>query len=104
MTIPNWQSGTTYEANAVVLHNGEAYIKLADDDQSEPDHIEGGWALVPNSNAAEYNVIADAFNGYEARKAAHQKKIADALKAAGLTPGEVLVTLTAEEAAGEITR
>ena len=104
MTIPNWQSDATYETNAVVLHNGETYIKLADDDQSEPDHIGGGWRALENSNAAEFNVIADAFNGYEARKAAHQKKINDALKAAGLTPGEVLVALTAGAMAGEITR
>jgi hypothetical protein len=95
MTIQNWQSDATYETNAVVLHNGEAYFKLDDSDQSEPDHIGGGWQLVPNSNATEYTAIEASFSSYEERKAKHQAEVRQKLAAAGLEPADVLAVLGA---------
>jgi hypothetical protein len=104
MTVPAWQSGVAYTPGVVVTHNGEVYKKLRDDDQSEPDLIGGGWELVENSNVADYEAVASAFNAYESKKAAHKQKVAKMIRDAGLTPGDVLVTLTAEAMAGEITR
>jgi hypothetical protein len=95
MTTTKWQKSTIYQPGQVVLHNDQAYVKSDDADQSEPDAIAGGWELIENSNAAEYSAIVESFNTYEARKAAHQKQIKDALVAAGLDPSDVLVTLEA---------
>jgi hypothetical protein len=99
--IEAWAPGA-YSHGDYVLHNGEVYVKVDDDDQSEPDNIAGGWELVPNTNVVEYNAIVEAFESYEAKKAAHRRKVHDVLAAAGITDGDALRTLEEAEDEGYV--
>jgi hypothetical protein len=89
------QTNAPYQAGVMVLHNGEAYRKLDDDDQTEPDTIGGGWELLQNSNVAEFQAIESAFSSYEQRVADHKAKVLAKLQAAGLSPDAVKAVLNA---------
>lgn len=94
--IQSWQADHTYAPGDVVLHNGSAYHKLDDGDNTEPDAVGGGWQALENSNAVQFNIIAARFNSYEARRDAHLAAMAAArssahtkLQALGLTAEEL---------------
>lgn len=93
MEVADWQEGVTYYSGQVVVHKGEAYTKLDDNDQSEPDHIAGGWALIEDADVAQYKVIADSLSTYEERVRNHKADILAKLQAAGLDPADVLAVL-----------
>lgn len=44
--IAVWKSDTTYNPGTVVIHQGSRYLKLDDNDNSEPDSIAGGWEQI----------------------------------------------------------
>jgi hypothetical protein len=91
-----WKQGDIYDPGAVVGHQGQAYRKLDDGDNSPPDAVPGGWELLQNSNLQQYEVIEAALGSYEQRRDAHIAAVAAAkasaeakLKALGLTVEEL---------------
>jgi len=94
--METWKQDKTYAPGTVVLHKGEVYQKLDDNDQTEPDSIGGGWVELQNTNLQQYELIEASFNSYEQRKAQHQAAVKAAkasaeakLAALGLTKEEL---------------
>ena len=95
--MDTYKAGTAYIPGSVVLHDGKAYQKLDDGDNSPPDDVPGGWKSIPDdrSNLTEYQAIEASLGSYEERKAKHQAEVLKKLAAAGLEPADVLAVLGA---------
>jgi hypothetical protein len=91
--MEHYQPGNRYTEGTIVIHDNKVYKKDADDDNSPPDSVAGGWTEIKTTNLAEYQAIADSFNSYEARRDAHKQKVLSQLKAAGLSADEVKAVL-----------
>jgi hypothetical protein len=91
-----WKQGDIYNPGAVVEHQGQAYRKSNDYDQTMPDDRAGGWELLQNNNLQQFEIIEAALGSYEQRRDAHLAAVAAAkasaeakLKALGLTVEEL---------------
>ena len=95
-----YKAGTTYIPGSVVLYEGKAYQKLADDDNSTPDDVPGGWKLIPDdlSNLKEYQAIEASLGSYEQRVKDHKAEVLAKLAAEGLDPSDVKAVLNAAKA------
>jgi hypothetical protein len=93
--MDTWKQGDSYDPGTVVLHQGKAYTKLDDGDNSPPDAVPGGWQELETSNVAEYQAIEASFSSYEERKAKHQAEVRSKLAAAGLSEDDVKAVLNA---------
>jgi hypothetical protein len=91
--MEQYQPGNRYTEGTIVIHDNKVYKKDADEDNSPPDSVAGGWTEIENTNLAEFQAIADSFNSYEARRDAHKQKVLSQLKAAGLSADEVKAVL-----------
>ena len=95
--MDTYKTGTAYIPGSVVLHDGKAYQKLDDGDNSTPDDVPGGWKLIPDdrSNLAEYQAIEASLGSYEQRVKDHKAEVLAKLASAGLEPADVSAVLGA---------
>ena len=100
--MDTYKAGTTYIPGSVVLHDGKAYQKLDDGDNSPPDDVPGGWKLIPDdrSNLTEYQAIEASLGSYEQRVKDHKAEVLAKLAAEGLDPSDVKAVLNAAKASG----
>ena len=93
--METWKPDTGYTPGTVVVHEGKAYTKLDDGDNSPPDDVGGGWEELATANVAEYQAIEASFSSYEQRKTKHQAEVRKKLAAAGLSETDVMAVLNA---------
>jgi hypothetical protein len=91
-----WKPNTAYTPGTIVEHQGKAYRKANDYDQTMPDDKAGGWEELPNNNLQQFETIEAALGSYEQRRDAHLAAVAAAkasaeakLQALGLTVEEL---------------